>query len=200
MTTRHATNAGAPKTARLPASPLPAPLLAFAALALGLTAGLLATRFPRGNLAVPEPEKPVDLDRYLGLWFEIGRYENRFERGGEAVTAEYHKRPDGLIEVINTCRRGSISGSLRTATGRASVVPGSHNAKLKVRFFGPFSGNYWVLDRDDNYAWSIVGEPTGRYLWLLSRAPAPEPQIRERLRVRAAELGYDTTLIRWTQH
>jgi apolipoprotein D and lipocalin family protein len=170
------------------------------AAALGCAAGLAVTRGARGNRSVPEPLRPVDLERYLGLWYEIGRYENRFERGGEAVTAEYARAADGTIKVINSCRQGGLDGRVRTATGRAKPVAGSGNAKLKVAFFGPFYGDYWVLDHDDAYSWSIVGEPSGRYLWLLNRTVEPAADIRERLLIRAARLGYDTALIRWTQH
>ena len=83
--------------------------------------------------------------------------------------------------------------------GRARVVAGSQNAKLKVSFFGPFFlGDYWVLDHADDYAWSIVGEPSGRYLWLLCRAPDPSAETRAAVLARAQELGYDTDLIRPT--
>jgi apolipoprotein D and lipocalin family protein len=108
--------------------------------ALGTTAVLAAwTRpMPVGNRRVPAPAKPVDLERYLGLWYEIARYDNGFERGCEAVTAEYSLRPDGLIRVLNTCRDGSPAGRARSSEGKARIVPGSGNAKLKVSFFGPF--------------------------------------------------------------
>ena len=156
-------------------------------------------RMPVGNPTVPQPSKPVSLNDYLGLWYEIGRYENAFERGLEGVTAEYRARPDGAIQIINSGRRGGVSGRVSTAIGRARVVAGSHNAKLKVSFFGPFFlGDYWVLDHADDYAWSIVGEPSGRYLWLLCRAPDPSAETRAAVLARAHELGYDTDLIRPT--
>jgi len=80
-------------------------------------------------------------------------------------------------------------------------VAGSGNAKLKVSFFGPFYvGDYWVLDHADDYSWSIVGEPSGRYLWLLSRSAEPSPQTRRLIEDRARALGYDTSLIRPTLH
>ncbi|WP_244849650.1 MULTISPECIES: lipocalin family protein [unclassified Caballeronia] len=154
-----------------------------------------------GNENVPEPSKAVDLDRYLGHWFEFARYENRFERNCEAVTANYARREDGLISVINACREGSLTGRYRSAEGRAKVVPGSNGTKLKVSFFGPFYvGDYWILDHADDYSWSIVGEPTGRYLWILTREARPSAELRRTLLVRAAALGYDTTMLRETQH
>lgn len=177
-------------------------LLLLGAVALGTTAVLAAcTRpMPTGNVRVPEPVKPVDLARYIGLWYEIARYDNSFERGCEAVTAEYSLRPDGLIRVLNTCRADSPAGRARSAEGRARIVPGSGNAKLKVSFFGPFFlGDYWVLDHADDYAWSIVGEPRGKYLWILSRDATPDAGTLDRLLQRAQELGYDTTLLRMTR-
>lgn len=154
---------------------------------------------PRGNRRVPQPARPVDLDRYVGRWFEFARYENRFERGGEAVIAEYAQRDDGLVDVLNLCRVGSTNGPIRVAKGRAKVVEGSGNAKLKVSFFGPFYvGHYWVLDHADDYAWSIVGEPSGRFLWILTREPEPGRDAAAALVARVRKLGYDTSMLRFT--
>ena len=177
-----------------------APIAIAAAALVGVGLALArARRRPVGNRSVPEPSKPVSLDDYLGLWYEIGRYENAFERGLEAVTAEYRARPDGMIQIVNSGRRGGPSGRLSTAKGLARVVDGSHNTKLKVSFFGPFFfGDYWVLDHADDYAWSIVGEPSGRYLWLLCRAPNPSRETRLAMQTRARALGYDTDIIRMT--
>jgi apolipoprotein D and lipocalin family protein len=174
------------------------------AVALGLSAGGLlwvrAAARPVGNRRVPEPAKPVDMGKYLGRWFEFARYDARFERGCEGVTADYSGLAGGLIRLVNTCCEGSPEGRRRTATGRARVTPGSANAKLKVSFFGPFFvGNYWVLDHADDYSWSIVGEPSGRYLWILTRDPMVPSNAAATLAQRAADLGYDTTLLRYTR-
>ncbi len=167
---------------------------------IGVFALVRATRPPVGNRRVPEPAKSVDLDRYLGRWYEIARYDVSFERNGEGVTADYAKRPDGLIDVLNTERLFAPDGRERSARARARVVPGSGNAKLKVAFFGPFFvGNYWVMDHADDYSWSIVGEPSGRYLWLLARAPVLDDEDRGALVARAALLGYDTAMLRFTR-
>lgn len=153
-----------------------------------------------GNAAVPQPAKAVDLTRYAGLWYEIGRYEAGFQRGCEGVTATYTLRDDGLVSVLNTCRQDGLEGELRSAEARAKVVEGSGSAKLKVSFFGPFYvGDYWVLDRADDYSWSIVGEPSGRYLWLLTRSPQPTPQVRQTIMNRVRDLGYDLSILRPTQ-
>lgn len=176
-------------------------LLISAGLSLGLVACASLERGPVGNRAVPAPAKAVDLNRYLGLWYEVGRYENGFERGCEAVTAEYVRREDGLIGILNTCRQGGVEGQIKSSQGRARIVAGSDNARLKVSFFGPFYlGDYWVLDRADDYSWAIIGEPSGRYLWLMSRTvPVSEP-TRATLMERAKGLGYDLSLVRETRH
>nr|WP_315593077.1 lipocalin family protein [uncultured Cupriavidus sp.] len=182
-------------------SPLAAAGIALAGAALAASAYSKFSPGKRGNAAVPEPAKPVDLDRYLGKWYEYARYENGFERGCEGVTAEYAKRDDGLISVRNTCHEECADGKSRTSEGRARVVPGSDGAKLEVSFFGPFFfGNYWVLDHGDDYSWSIVGEPSGRYLWLLTRDAAPSRELADSLVAHVAELGYDTSLLRMTMH
>jgi apolipoprotein D and lipocalin family protein len=156
---------------------------------------------PVGNARVPEPAKPVEFARYLGRWYEIGRYDTRFERDCEAVTADYALRPDGLISVVNTCRNGSPTGRARSIECKAKIVEGSGNTKLKVSFFGPFYvGNYWVLDHADDYGWSIVGEPSGKYLWLLARDATPQAELKGMLFERAQALGYDTSMIRMTWH
>ena len=178
---------------------LRAPLAVTGLALLGLGLAIARRRpMPIGNRAVPMPAKPVALGRYLGLWYEIGRYENGFERGLDGVTAEYRVRPDGLIQVVNVGRRGGPAGRAKLAEGRAKVVAGSGGARLKVAFFGPFFADYWVLDHADDYAWSIVGEPSGRYLWLLSRQPRPHEALRETLEACAKAMGYDTRLIRRT--
>ncbi len=176
---------------------MPAALLGAAMLVSGCST---LSRGPVGNTAVPQPAKAVDITRYQGLWYEIARYENGFEKGCEAVTAQYGPLPDGKIEVINTCHKGAVDGPVSSAKGKAKVVDGSQNAKLKVSFFGPFYGDYWVLDRAEDYSWAIVGEPSGRYLWILSRTANLSEADRNTLFTRAGELGYNTALIRPVKH
>ena len=192
--------------ARKGAATLSMPKLTIAALAL-LVAGLgvvsevrRSNRRSRQALAPPVPAKAVDLSRYLGRWYEFARYDSWFEHHDEGVTAEYSLRPDGLIRVVNTSRSGSPTGRQRRAEARARVVPGSGNARLKVSFFGPFFvGNYWVLDYAEDYSWSIVGEGSRRYLWILTRASIPEPELGAMLIDRVRSLGYDTTILHLTQ-
>ena len=163
-----------------------------AAFALSACASLLS-RHPVGNRAVPQPARSVELDRYLGRWYEIARYEQGFQKGCQGVTADYALRPDGSISVVNRCRKPG--GKISEARGRAKIVDRATNAKLKVSFFGPFYGDYWILDRGDDYQWAIVGEPSGRYLWLLNRKAVPAKAEVDGLIDRAAALGYDTSML-----
>lgn len=186
---------------RTPTPKLPH-LAALAIASAAVTFVIRASIKPRRgrNTSVPQPAKPVDLMKYSGRWYELGRYENRFERDSEAVTVNYSLLPNGEVEVFNSSRQGALNGPVKSIKGRAKAVRGSDNAKLKVRFFGPFAGDYWVLDHDDDYTWSIVGEPSGRYLWLLTRAAAPSVAMRKAIHKRAGDMGYDVSLIRPTQH
>lgn len=158
-----------------------------------------ATRPPVINRKVPEPAKPVDLARYLGKWFEIARHENRFQKGLDAVTAEYSLEEDGRIRIVNR-GKGGPKGERSFVEGHAIVADEATHAKLKVSFFGPlYTGDYWVLDHGEDYDWSIVGEPGGRYLWLLSREPRPAPATVQALFERVEALGYDRWALRITR-
>ncbi|MEP3227152.1 MAG: lipocalin family protein [Parasphingorhabdus sp.] len=169
--------------------------LALSLLPFALISACAGKPGPVGNNAVPEPAKAVELDRYLGKWFEMARYEAPFQKDCDGVTADYSLRDDGKIKVINSCTK---DGKTSTANGKAKIVENSQNAKLKVSFFGPFYGDYWVLDRADDYSWAIVGEPSGRYLWMLTRQAQPEPGVRARIEARVKEMGYDWSLVRVT--
>lgn len=154
---------------------------------------------PVGNSSVPQPTKAVELGRYLGKWYEQARYEASFQKGCEGVTADYAAKPDGSVAVINSCRQGGLTGPLKTAVASARVVDGSTGAKLKVTFFWPVEGDYWILDHAKDYSWSIVGEPSGQYLWILTRAQKISPHQYDALVTRARALGYDTQMLRRTQ-
>ena len=118
----------------------------------------------------------VDLTRYLGLWYEIGRYPNSFQKSCLDSTALYTARPDGEIDVLNSCR-DEQDGRLREAKGRAWVVDNTSNARLKVTFFWPFRGDYWIIDLGKEYEYAVVGTPNRKYLWILSRTPEMHPEV-----------------------
>lgn len=89
---------------------------------------------------------------------------------------------------------------MRKSVGKARIEDKATSAKLKVSFFGPFYGNYWVLDHGDNYEWSIVGEPSGRYLWVLTRNAKPGAALLNELEARVRALGYNWSMIHFTRH
>lgn len=133
----------------------------------------------------------VDLGSYTGRWYEIARYPNAFERGCVGVTADYSLRQDGRINVLNTCREDSLDGNVRTIEGVARVVDSSTNAKLAVTFFGPFEGDYWILELGNDYEYAVVGDPSRKFLWILSREPVVDDALLEGIRSRLLEKGYD---------
>ena len=142
----------------------------------------------------------VDLERYLGTWFEIARYDAPFQEGCTATTATYSLRDDGLIRVDNRCRVDRPDGPLREAEGKARIVDEATRAKLEVTFFWPFWADYWVIGLDPDYGWAVVGEPGRKYLWILSRTPTlPEATLDEILRL-VADRGYDPKPLLFTEH
>ena len=138
-----------------------------------------------------EVVESVDLERYLGRWYEIASYPMFFQKGCTATTADYSLREDGLIQVINSCRKGSLDGKRKKAKGKAKVVDTETNAKLKVSFFGPFWGPYWIIDLDPDYQWEVVGEPKRKYLWILSRTPKMDQKLYDEIVARLPARGYD---------
>lgn len=140
----------------------------------------------------------VDLDRYLGTWFEIASYPAWFAKNCTGVTAEYSLREGGGISVVNRCYKGALDGKLKEARGRAKVVDPETNAKLKVSFFGPFWGNYWILELDPEYQWVVVGEPKRKYLWILSRTPSLDQGTLDEILSRLPEKGYSSDRLQWT--
>ncbi len=132
----------------------------------------------------------VDLHRYVGNWYEIARYPNRFEKDCVSdVTARYSLRDDGKIEVVNSCRRAD--GKIKTAKGSAKIIDPQSNAKLKVTFFWPFYGDYWIVQLDPEYRYAVVSEPKRNYLWILSRTPRLPADTYTQILSRIREQGFD---------
>lgn len=130
----------------------------------------------------------VEVERYLGKWYEIAVIPNRFQSMCVADTRAEYRKDENSIKVINRCRKQD--GKIEVADGIAKIVDGSNNAKLKVSFFRPFYGNYWILDLDPNYQWVLVGEPSRKYGWVLSRNMKLEPEQWQQAMKTAEKLGY----------
>jgi apolipoprotein D and lipocalin family protein len=139
----------------------------------------------------------VDVDRYAGLWYEIARYPNWFERhcAGD-VTASYRRLAGARLEVVNSCRKQD--GSQDEARGVARPQAGSDFSRLEVRFapsflsFLPFVwGGYSIIDLAPDYSYAVIGEPDREYLWVLARSPRMDDAMLQGLLKRAASQGYD---------
>ena len=139
----------------------------------------------------------VDLKRYAGKWFEIARYPNKFQKKCVGnTTANYTIKSDGKLEVINECLQKN--GTISNAKGEAKIVDKATNAKLEVRFapsvlsFIPAVwGDYWIIDLDDNYQYSVVGDPKREYLWILSRTAEMNDTTYQNILRRVEKLGFD---------
>jgi apolipoprotein D and lipocalin family protein len=139
----------------------------------------------------------VDINRYLGLWYEIARIDHSFQKDCVASTAEYSLRSDGYIRVVNKCRKKDIQGDLAVAEGKAWVVDKDTNAWLKVQFFWPFSGDYVIIDLDEKeYQYAVVGHPARDYLWILSRTPQMKDDIYQGIMSRIVAQGYNAEKIK----
>ena len=162
------------------------------AAALSAAATVAATLGLVGCSIAPTAPLPtvaqVDLLRYAGRWYEVASLPNRFQAQCVADTQAQYRASGGDIEVINRCRRAD--GGVEAVTGVAKVVAGSGNAKLRVSFFRPFCGDYWVLALAPDDRWALVGEPGRRFGWVLSRTPQLAPADLEAALARADALGF----------
>lgn len=137
----------------------------------------------------------VDVQRYMGRWYEIASFPQSFQKGCSCTVAEYKLLENGKVNVTNSC---NVDGKMKVATGKAWVTDKSTNAKLKVSFFWPFSGKYWIIDLADDYSYAVVGHPNRKYLWILSRTPQMDKQQYEGILERIRAKGFDTTQLQVT--
>lgn len=162
--------------------------------------------FPATAADPPGTITALDVPRYMGTWFEIARFPNRFQtKCAGDVRADYSLEPDGRVRVVNRCRLAD--GRMNEAVGIARQLGPATSPKLEVRFapawlsFVPFVwGRYWVLDLDDDYRLAAVGEPGREYLWVLSRTPKVDGARYGALLERLAAKGYDTGRLEVTRH
>jgi len=172
------------------------PLLALLTFALPACRSTPKTS-PGTHPPLPTVDK-VDLAKYAGSWHEVSRLPNFFQKSCVRSMAEYTALPDGTVQVRNTCykKKGRTSG----ITGIAVPVPGSNNARLKVKFGGlaalapvPEDGNYWIMDLDPQYSWAMVGTPDRKFLWMLARQPQLPYPVYTALKAKAKALGFDVS-------
>jgi apolipoprotein D and lipocalin family protein len=132
-----------------------------------------------------------ELQKYLGTWYEIARFDHSFERGLQGVTATYTLRKDGKIKVLNQGYKSSLDGRLKIAVGKAKISSPQTPRNLKVSFFLNFYAAYNILELDENYQYVLIGSNSSNYLWILSRTPQMDLNIYNKLIEKAKARGYD---------
>lgn len=140
---------------------------------------------------VPNVVSSVDLKRYAGTWYEIARLPFYVERKLKCITATYTLREDGKITVLNQGHYITDPGKISSAKAVAWIPDKNVPAKLKVQFFWPFNGNYWIIDLDKDYRYALVGDPSLKYLWILCREKKMEEPTYNMLLKKATDNGYD---------
>lgn len=136
----------------------------------------------------------LDIQRFLGRWYEIGRFPHSFEKDLVGVTATYTLKENGKLEVLNQGYLKTLDGELKSAIGKAKLT--GNPGQLKVSFFLFFYADYNILELDqDGYQWALIGSSSPGYLWILARTPAISGDLYEKILLKAKERGYDTARI-----
>ncbi|MGD8700518.1 MAG: lipocalin family protein [Gemmatimonadales bacterium] len=165
-----------------------------AALGLASLAGFGASKLSGQESDEPTTVESVDLERYVGLWYEIAKIPNRFQKKcASGTTAFYSIRDDGNIDVVNRCLDGD--GEIVRAVGLAKVEDAETNARLKVSFVNVlgirlFWGDYWIIELGDDYEYAVVGHPKRDYGWILARTPALSDETIQQIHSLLREQGY----------
>jgi apolipoprotein D and lipocalin family protein len=141
----------------------------------------------------------VDVNRYLGTWYDIASYPQWFQKGCTNTKAVYSLKHNGDIKVTNTCNLDTTDGKLKKSVGKAKIVDQTTNSKLKVSFFGPFYGKYWIIDLDEEYQFAVVSDPTRSTLWILSRKPVMDQVTLKGIFERLKEQEYDLSKLVFTK-
>ena len=151
------------------------------------------------DVQVLETVSQVDINRYMGKWYEIASFPQRFQKGCRATTATYTLSAKGYVIVENQCNKDSVQGKLSYIKGKAFVEENSGNAKLKVQFFWPFKAKYWIIDLAEDYSYAVVGHPNRKYLWILSRTPKMNEHVYHQILNRLKGKGFDLAKLQVTQ-
>ncbi len=133
----------------------------------------------------------LDLERYMGKWYEIARYDNRHQRGTVATTTEFRMRDDGKIDVLTTARKKHIHGKLKTTDAKGWIVDGGDNAKWKVQWFWLLRSDYWMIHVSDDYRHAVIGQPSRKNVWVISREPTMDQKTFDDICRIIARKGFD---------
>ncbi|PIF44749.1 apolipoprotein D and lipocalin family protein [Chryseobacterium sp. 52] len=175
----------------------------FQKIAVPVTLGILglliynscSVGIPKGATAVNN----FDAKKYLGRWYEMARFDYRFEKNMDNVTAEYSENPNGSIQVRNK-GYNYVKKEWKESVGEARFVKDKTEASLKVSFFKPIWAGYNVIDIDEDYQYALVAGSSLKYLWILSRTTALPESIRQRFIEKAKKIGYNTDELIWVKH
>ncbi|MEZ7526582.1 lipocalin family protein [Cloacibacterium normanense] len=167
----------------------------FAIMAVVATIFTSCVGIPDGVTAVQNFNK----DKYLGKWYEIARFDFRFERNLDNTTAQYSINPDGSIKVLNQ-GYNYVKKEWDSAEGKAKFVGSESEARLKVSFFGPFYGGYNVVDIDENYKNALIYGNSTEYMWILSRNKTIDEATKKRFVEKAKKDGFDVSKLIWVNH
>ena len=156
----------------------------------------------KDEMPPPETVEFVDIERYMGLWYEIARYPVPFDEDGVAVTAEYTLNEDGTVSLINSSLVGDLDGPPNSIEGVARVVDEETNAKLAVTFDRPelegIEFSYWIVELDEDYQYAVVTNDTRFVLYILSRTPTMEDAVYEDILYRVVKKGFDANRLERT--
>jgi apolipoprotein D and lipocalin family protein len=175
-------------------------MMASAAVLLGAGAATYAYYKNRKSVVPLNVYPHVDLERYLGEWYEIARIPYKYERGCFNTKAIYSKNTDGSIKVLNICNKESLNGELDTVEGKAFIADKETNAKLKIQFQWPFKGDYCILDVGKDYEYALVGSHDRDHLWVLSRTTKINGNSLKKLKNIATREGFDVERLLFTEH
>ncbi|MDZ4838902.1 MAG: lipocalin family protein [Bacteroidota bacterium] len=172
-------------------------------LIMASAVGALSYNFTKKAMAQSNQGNDVvqnlDIQRYMGDWYDIAHLPQRFQKGMVGVMAHYKYDADkNEVEVTNTGIKGGFDGKVSKIVGHARIVDSITNAKLKITFFWPFTGDYWVLDVADDYSWALVGNGGRKDFWILSRTAKMSDNTKKLLLDKARARGYDVSKLIYT--
>ncbi len=142
----------------------------------------------------------LDINRYMGMWYEIARFDHCFERNLTGCTAYYELQDDGTVKVTNSGFKGQLDGKFKQSEGKVRRLDDSKPGQLEVSFFWMFYTQYNVLELAPDYRYALVGGKNGKYLWILSRTSTMDKNDIDHLLKQAENRGYDTSKLIWVEH
>jgi apolipoprotein D and lipocalin family protein len=159
---------------------------------MALLFGLAGCASVPGGVQPLDTVGSVDVQKYLGRWYEIARFQHGFEKSIVGATAEYSLRPDGRIQVVNSGFKKALDGRYTQVKAVAWVPDASKPGALKVKFFNLFTSDYLIFGLDqEGYSWALVGNDERKFVWFLSRTPTVSPELLAKMKAIAVSQGYD---------